>query len=66
MKINAALLLLTLFLAACDRNIFSSPTDEQQAYVPVYAKPTEINDIAVEAERPTKKQEKFFIPACPI
>jgi hypothetical protein len=61
MKTTAALLLMVLFLAACDGNIFSTPNGEREAYIPVYAKPSALNEVTIEAVRPTQKAGKIYV-----
>jgi len=61
MKTTAALFLLALGLSACDTDInASNPPVEEQAYVPVYANTSILNDISIAPVRATQKAGKIY------
>ncbi|MEQ1797257.1 MAG: hypothetical protein ABL872_04850 [Lacibacter sp.] len=54
------LLFAMLFLFACDGSIYFDPLN-QQAYVPVYAKPADLDNIGVEAAKAISKPGKIYV-----
>lgn len=62
MKQSKLLLLMLLGLQACESNMgdFRDPNQLVNAYVPVYAQPSELETIAVTAAQPTTKSGKIY------
>lgn len=60
MKLTAALSLLVLLLSGCDGDITAPPPEDIQAYVPVYANPSSLDDVAISSPRPTQKAGKIY------
>lgn len=60
MRTAAALSFLVLLLSACDGDINLPPSGDTQAYVPVYANPSTLDDITIESVRLTQKAGKIY------
>lgn len=54
------ILLSSFFLYACDGS-FSGSTGQPQAYVPVYAKATDLKNIGIENAKPIQKPGKVYV-----